>query len=399
MVVHEPRVGAHRELREGCRVGGPDRGAERDEELLLECRRVAAALEELGDRLVVVFARGSGRAQPVRALPPRLVGDEASGGSVEAHDLGHEPEEPGIHQVAALGEQRVEVGAAVLQTGAGIGDAEAHLSGVGRDVELLQQGHEPGVVGLVVDDEPGVDCVVDAVDLDIDRVRVATDAVVRFEDGQLVVGAELVGGDEARHAGPDDRDPHVPSSKLWPCSDEVTAVTRQCRGIRIRRAIGSGDMGMAHFVDTITTPWSPEAAFAYMADVRNFAEWDPGTRRAVLAVGDGPGLGAAYDLDLKVGPATLTWRYEIVEWDPPRRLVVRSETATLTSVDEIRVGAAAAGATVTYDTTLTLRGIARVSEPFLAVALQRLGRRGANGLRVALDSEAAGDVGESAVTP
>ena len=169
---------------------------------------------------------------------------------------------------------------------------------------------------------------------------------------------------------------------------------------------------MANFVDTIETPWSAEDAFAYMADVRNFAEWDPGTRRAVLAVGDGPGLGAAYDLDLKVGPATLTWRYEIIEWDPPHRLVVRAETGTLTSVDEIRVQPAGSGATVSYDTTLTLHGVARLSEPVLALALQRIGNRGADGLRAALQSDAAGghrpapprrqsaagDPGESAAT-
>ena len=138
---------------------------------------------------------------------------------------------------------------------------------------------------------------------------------------------------------------------------------------------------MAHFVDTVTTPWSPEAAFAYMADVRNFADWDPGTRRSVLAVGEGPGLGAAYDLDLKLGFATLTWRYEVIVWDPPRRVVLRAERGTLTSVDEIRVAATATGATVTYDTTLTLHGIARLSEPLLAIALQRIGKRGADGLR------------------
>jgi hypothetical protein len=155
-------------------------------------------------------------------------------------------------------------------------------------------------------------------------------------------------------------------------------------------------MDMAHFVDTIPTPWSPEEAFAYLADVRNFAAWDPGTKRAVLAVGDGPNLNAAYDLDLKVGPATLTWRYEIVEWDPPRRFVLRAETGTMTSVDEVRVGTAAEGATVTYDTTLTLHGIARVSDPFLAIALHRIGSRGADGLRKALQSEAAGDPGAAA---
>ncbi len=36
---------------------------------------------------------------------------------------------------------------------------------------------------------------------------------------------------------------------------------------------------MARFVDSVPAPWSPEDAFSYMADVTNFAEWDPGTHR------------------------------------------------------------------------------------------------------------------------
>ena len=36
---------------------------------------------------------------------------------------------------------------------------------------------------------------------------------------------------------------------------------------------------MARYVTTVRTSWAPEVAFGYMADLRNFAEWDPGVRR------------------------------------------------------------------------------------------------------------------------
>ena len=144
---------------------------------------------------------------------------------------------------------------------------------------------------------------------------------------------------------------------------------------------------MARYATTIDTPWSAEAAFAYMAEMRNFAQWDPGVRHAESAIGSGPGLGAAYDLDVRAGPGVMTLRYEIVEWDPPRRLVARAETGTLLSLDEIRVEPTSTGASVTYDAELTFRGIARIASPALALAFRRIGDRAAGGLRTALQSE------------
>ena len=43
---------------------------------------------------------------------------------------------------------------------------------------------------------------------------------------------------------------------------------------------------MAHYTGTVPTVWSPEELFAYMADVRNFTEWDPGTRRVTQVAGN-----------------------------------------------------------------------------------------------------------------
>lgn len=36
---------------------------------------------------------------------------------------------------------------------------------------------------------------------------------------------------------------------------------------------------MTRYQTKLRTPLSAEQAFAYMADLRNFAEWDPGVRR------------------------------------------------------------------------------------------------------------------------
>ncbi len=142
---------------------------------------------------------------------------------------------------------------------------------------------------------------------------------------------------------------------------------------------------MAHFVTSVLTPRSPDEAFAYMLDVRNFAAWDPGVRQAVRVAGDGTAVGSAYDLTVVAG-ATTVMRYTLTELEPPRRLVLRSRTTFLTSVDEVRVEAApGGGARVTYDAVLTLNGPLRLFDRALGVAFRKIGDRAAAGLRRALD--------------
>jgi carbon monoxide dehydrogenase subunit G len=56
-------------------------------------------------------------------------------------------------------------------------------------------------------------------------------------------------------------------------------------------------------------------------------------------------------------------------------------------VDEIRVEPAGAGAVVTYDARLDMRGALRVANPLLKLAVGRIGDRAAAGLRRALGGE------------
>ena len=74
--------------------------------------------------------------------------------------------------------------------------------------ELLQQPGEVGVGALVVDDEPRVDGVALSIELDVDRVGVASDAIVGLEDPDVVAPVQAVGCDQPRDAASDDRDPH-----------------------------------------------------------------------------------------------------------------------------------------------------------------------------------------------
>ena len=146
---------------------------------------------------------------------------------------------------------------------------------------------------------------------------------------------------------------------------------------------------MAHYTTSAPTAWDAADAFSYMADLRNFPEWDPGTVRATQLTGDGPGPDATYDLEVRAaGGRTTVMRYEVTEWDPPHRIVLTASTRVLRSVDEIRVGASPSGAVVTYDAQLDLSGALRLADPLLGLAFRRIGDRAAAGLRRTLAGDA-----------
>ena len=134
---------------------------------------------------------------------------------------------------------------------------------------------------------------------------------------------------------------------------------------------------MARYVTTVRTEQTPEAAFAYMADLRHFADWDPGVKRVVQVEGDGAGLGTAFDVTV----SGTTLRYVTEVYEPSARLVVVARSRTLTSTDTVTVEQDGADTLVTYDALLELNGVLKFADPILRLAFGRIGDRAAVGLR------------------
>ena len=147
---------------------------------------------------------------------------------------------------------------------------------------------------------------------------------------------------------------------------------------------------MAKYVTTVRSPRSPEDAFSYMAELRNFAEWDPGVRAAEQIRGDGPGPDATYDVtvDAAAGSA-LTLRYETIEYDAPRSITVKASSRLFTSLDRIDVEPDGDGSLVRYDAELTLNGPLGLFDRFLGGTFRKIGDRANRGLIQALDGEQA----------
>jgi carbon monoxide dehydrogenase subunit G len=145
---------------------------------------------------------------------------------------------------------------------------------------------------------------------------------------------------------------------------------------------------MAHYVVHVRTPMPPAEAFAYMADLTNFVEWDPGVEQVEQVEGDGAGPGASFDVAVKVPGRTMTLRYDTTAFDDASAtMTAYAENAWLTSEDTITVEADGDGSIVTYDAELRLKGVLGVSDALLGLAFNRIGDRAAAGLVDALNGE------------
>ena len=145
---------------------------------------------------------------------------------------------------------------------------------------------------------------------------------------------------------------------------------------------------MARFVTTVQTPWPTEKAFDYMADLTNFAQWDPGVRQAKQISGDSPALGAEYEVEVDGVGGPLPLVYRLIEYRPSTEVVAEATTRFLRSYDRVTVSPSAdGGSMVTYDAELTLRGIFGLADPLVAIAFNRIGRKAEEGLLKALDGQ------------
>ena len=140
---------------------------------------------------------------------------------------------------------------------------------------------------------------------------------------------------------------------------------------------------MARYKTTIRTPWPAEKAFAYMADLRNFEKWDSSVEYSKLVSGTAPGPDAVYEV--KVMAAVL--RYEIPEYDEPKRAVAEAKTKLFRSYDQIEITPTEDGCDVLYDATLDLNGPLGLVDPFLKLFFNRVGDKASAGLETALEGE------------
>jgi len=142
---------------------------------------------------------------------------------------------------------------------------------------------------------------------------------------------------------------------------------------------------MARYLTRIESSLPQAEAFDYMADFANARLWDPSVSEAHRVGVEPIGVGSTFDLVARFGGRDVPLRYEIVEYDPPRRVVLEARNPRFVSKDTITVEPGAAGSVVHYDASLVFAGAGRLLDPVMERIFNRVGARATLGMQTALN--------------
>lgn len=144
---------------------------------------------------------------------------------------------------------------------------------------------------------------------------------------------------------------------------------------------------MATYEATVPSSRPADEVFAYLADFRTVAEWDPSiTESEHLSDGDPVQVGALYRVVTSTLGHDTPMDYKTVELERPTLIVLRGENDSAVSDDTITIAPRAdGGCDVTYKAEIELKGAKKIAEPLMAVGLQRLGSKAKSGLEEKLN--------------
>ena len=142
---------------------------------------------------------------------------------------------------------------------------------------------------------------------------------------------------------------------------------------------------MARYVTTIDSRLPPGEAFAYMADFSHARSWDPSVNEA-RKVGEGPiGAGSTFDLVARFAGRDVPLRYEIIDYEPPGRVILEARRPGFVSRDTITIAPAASGSEIRDDAHLEFSGLRRLLDPAMQRIFDRVGAAAKAGMQAALN--------------
>lgn len=136
---------------------------------------------------------------------------------------------------------------------------------------------------------------------------------------------------------------------------------------------------------TITTKAPLERVFTYLTDFTHTEDWDPPTVRTTRESGDG-GPGTVYHNVSKVLGHETDVEYTVEELVPLELFRLRGKATGLALHDTMTFARDGDGTTVTYRAEFEPQGAAKLAEPFLPVALKKIGDDTAAQLSRSLDA-------------
>jgi Polyketide cyclase / dehydrase and lipid transport len=138
----------------------------------------------------------------------------------------------------------------------------------------------------------------------------------------------------------------------------------------------------------IRTSRPPEQVFDYLARFSSVAEWDASVVSAEMLTPEPVEAGSEFKVVVRSFGRELPFVYRTTTFHRPHVVKLVADTGRLRSDDTITVESEGQGSTVIYDACLTAKGVAKLANPLLAIALRRIGDTAAAGLRTVLTSPA-----------
>lgn len=138
-------------------------------------------------------------------------------------------------------------------------------------------------------------------------------------------------------------------------------------------------MPMAEYRGTVRVAADPSEVLPYVADLTNLTEWDSSVRAVVPAEASGPVPARRYDVVVGFYGRELKASYEIVD-DSPDAVAWRID-GKVSGTARVAVTARAGGSDIDYRLAISLKGLARLLDRGLNVALEGIGANAEQGLQ------------------
>ena len=132
--------------------------------------------------------------------------EQARRATIEMQDVSEQTIVRGRGQIVRLREEPAESATAVLEPGEWTADGERHIRRRRLDPDLGEEPHQQRVGVRVVDEKARIERDRTGGAVHCDRVRVTSEAIVLFQQGDAMAPAQQVGGRQARDSRPDHRD-------------------------------------------------------------------------------------------------------------------------------------------------------------------------------------------------
>ena len=130
---------------------------------------------------------------------------------------------------------------------------------------------------------------------------------------------------------------------------------------------------MVRIREIITVTSGIQECFDFIADFRNLPKWNPIDERVELITDSPLRLGSVFKVHRSFNDRKMTLDYKVVEWGPPLRAVLATDSKLFSENVYVDLSASKFGTEVTYTGEIIFKGVMKIVAPiFITPKLRKL---------------------------